>query len=586
MKIHLLAGLLLLSFSLHGAPVGTAFTYQGELIQLSQPAEGVFDFRFELFDLDSGGVALTAPLQPDNVVVVNGVFSVELDFGASPFDGKQLWLEIGVREGASEGEFTGLLPRQILTATPYAVQAATVSEGSITMASIAEGSVASTQIADFGVTTIDIANNAITQAKLASNSVGSEEIIDGAIVAVDVDSSEVQRRVAGACDEGSVMVGINEDGSVICTAFSIPPVITTVDISANVGSDTSIAIGVDGLPVISYRDRTAFALKVAKCNDLACAFANETITTVDNPIEMVGFDTSIAIGSDGFPIIAYYDSTMAALKVAKCNDIACADNDETINQIDGGGVGGDPSIAIGHDNLPVIAYFDSIGAIRVAKCNDTACADNDETITIVYNPANYIGEPLSMAIGDDGFPVIAYYDATAESLEVLKCNDAACEGNDESIFTVDGDINDVGEYNSIAIGVDGNPVIGYFDTTAEALKVMKCNDAACVGNDETITTVDDPANEVGRHVSLAIGGDGFPVLAYRDSTARALKVVKCNDTACAGNDETITILDDSANNVGGDISLAIGIDGVPIIGYRDGTAESLKVVHCPTASCR
>ena len=67
---------------------------------------------------------------------------------------------------------------------------------------------------------------------------------------------------------------------------------------------------------------------------------------------------------------------------------------------------------------------------------------------------------------------------------------------------------------------------------AGSLKVAKCNDAACAGGDESITTVDDPANNVGYYTSLAIGADGLPVISYTDESAQTLKVAKCRNASC------------------------------------------------------
>ena len=61
-------------------------------------------------------------------------------------------------------------------------------------------------------------------------------------------------------------------------------------------------------------------------------------------------------------------------------------------------------------------------------------------------------------------------------------------------------VNVVGLYTSITIGADGLPIISYFDDTADSLKVAHCNDVACTGQDETINTVDDPANIVGLYL--------------------------------------------------------------------------------------
>jgi hypothetical protein len=102
-------------------PLGSGFTYQGELTHLGAPANGAFDFQFNLHDTVADGLPLTAPLVVHDVDVRDGVFTVELDFGTEFFNGTQLWLEIAVREGASVGAFTVLDPRQKLTASPYSL---------------------------------------------------------------------------------------------------------------------------------------------------------------------------------------------------------------------------------------------------------------------------------------------------------------------------------------------------------------------------------------------------------------------------------------------------------------------------------
>lgn len=106
------------------APLGTGFTYQGELLVSNAPANGDFDFEFALFDAASGGSEVSTTQFVNDVTVTGGVFSVELDFGVGAFDGEQLWVDVSVRSGSSSGSFTGLLPRQRLTAAPYALHAA------------------------------------------------------------------------------------------------------------------------------------------------------------------------------------------------------------------------------------------------------------------------------------------------------------------------------------------------------------------------------------------------------------------------------------------------------------------------------
>ena len=98
--------------------------------------------------------------------------------------------------------------------------------------------------------------------------------------------------------------------------------LTTVDSAGDVGQYTSITLGADGLPVISYFDSTNGDLKVAKCNSPTCSHYSPTATTVDR-VGSVGQYTSITLGADGLPVISYYDVTNGDLKVAKCTSATC-----------------------------------------------------------------------------------------------------------------------------------------------------------------------------------------------------------------------------------------------------------------------
>jgi len=104
------------------ATLGTDFTYQGKLTDGGAPANGLYDFEFKLYDDLSVGTQVGSTVPLGDVTVTNGLFTVQLDFGAV-FDGTALFLDIGVRPGASVGAYTTLTPRQALTATPYAITA-------------------------------------------------------------------------------------------------------------------------------------------------------------------------------------------------------------------------------------------------------------------------------------------------------------------------------------------------------------------------------------------------------------------------------------------------------------------------------
>ena len=106
-------------------PLGTAFTYQGRLVENGTPATGPYDFELKLFDAPAGGAQVGTTLLRGDVPVADGLFTVGLDFGGAAFAGSARWLEIGVRPGADTGAYTTLPGRQELTPAPNALFGAT-----------------------------------------------------------------------------------------------------------------------------------------------------------------------------------------------------------------------------------------------------------------------------------------------------------------------------------------------------------------------------------------------------------------------------------------------------------------------------
>lgn len=103
------------------AALGTAFTYQGRLIDDGDLANGTYDFEFKLYNAASGGSQVSSTITRGDLTVTDGLFTVELDFGSGAFKGDARWLEIGVRTGSSTGAYTTLIPRHPLAPAPYAL---------------------------------------------------------------------------------------------------------------------------------------------------------------------------------------------------------------------------------------------------------------------------------------------------------------------------------------------------------------------------------------------------------------------------------------------------------------------------------
>lgn len=99
-------------------------TYQGDLKDDDQPADGVYDIRFDLYDASENGNVIGTNCV-NNVLVTQGRFTAVLNYGAA-FDGSPRYIEISLRPdtGLPCSDPSGLVPlagRQRLTFTPMAL---------------------------------------------------------------------------------------------------------------------------------------------------------------------------------------------------------------------------------------------------------------------------------------------------------------------------------------------------------------------------------------------------------------------------------------------------------------------------------
>tara|TARA_R110002072_G_scaffold223968_1_gene380998 strand:- start:53 stop:1507 length:1455 start_codon:yes stop_codon:yes gene_type:complete len=100
-----------------------SFVYQGELMDMGAPADGMYDFSFIVYDSEVGGNVVFGGAQSvSNVQVTNGRFETVVNFGVTGtvFDSDQVrWLNIAVRPTGA-GSYTQIPPRQRITPAPLA----------------------------------------------------------------------------------------------------------------------------------------------------------------------------------------------------------------------------------------------------------------------------------------------------------------------------------------------------------------------------------------------------------------------------------------------------------------------------------
>ncbi len=189
----------------------TDFNYQGNLIEAGSPADGEYDFSFSLWDLESSGNQVGSSIFLENVVVSEGVFSVQLNFGDFPFQGDPRWLSIGVRAGNSVDPHTVLSPRKKVSTVPYSInsdfvvdnaigsneianrsiQAIDISLESITSAEIDNGSIQNTDLADNVIDSAKVVNNSIRSEDILDNTVNGGDITDGSIQSIDIANGQI-----------------------------------------------------------------------------------------------------------------------------------------------------------------------------------------------------------------------------------------------------------------------------------------------------------------------------------------------------------------------------------------------------------
>eukprot|EP00049_Salpingoeca_infusionum_P023507 m.12554 g.12554 ORF g.12554 m.12554 type:complete len:483 (-) comp5834_c0_seq2:2309-3757(-) len=331
----------------------------------------------------------------------------------------------------------------------------------------------------------------------------------------------------------------------------------------NVGVFSSLALTTEGVPVISYQDLTNQNLKLAVCNNVLCTMP--TIRTVDSA-GAVGKGTSLALTSvEDHPVISYYDETNSALKLAVCHDFTCS-NVTLLTIAFSGDVGSFNSLALTlHDDHPVITYYDAEhGDLKLAVCGDTTCTN--KTTRTVDSEEN-VGASVELALTSNDIPVIAYRDVSNANLKLAMCDDATC--STATIRTIDS----VGLHLSLALTSHGHPIIAYYSATNADLLINVCANAACTAS--TIRTVDS-AGMVGRYVSLDLTRSDDPVISYHDGTNMNLKMTVCADTTCyQPMERTIS----RAGDVGRFTALKVSPRGNALISFYDDTNTALKLVH-------
>ena len=400
----------------------------------------------------------------------------------------------------------------------------------------------------------------------------------------------------------------------------------TIATGVNNGVHPSLAV-VSGIPCMAYFRADDDRVSFRRANDdNGDAWGADVIVHDVNGQDIGAYTRLFEV--DGFPAVAYQHVTNADLHYVRA---ANANGTSWTNHVlvDGvGNVGRDITVAV-VDGAPAVAYQDvttrDLKFVRAS--NSTGMGANVWNAPVIIDTHPALGRHVSQAIVD-GYPALAYYDASNKDLRYLRALDSAGTQWGTSI-TVDS-IGACGEYCSMTL-VNGRPAIAYYDEQ-DNVRYVRANDALGTSWGSSVGMDNSQSGPRGQGIALKMIA-GRPAVAYQNNTNSNVRYVRANDVdgttwplngttvgSSGALNITVTLMDlnglpavafhqiatgdllyvvgtnanfstgalvsttaDATGNVGRFATMTL-VDGAPAIAYWDETNDALKFVRATTAN--
>jgi Carbohydrate binding domain/Kelch motif len=354
----------------------------------------------------------------------------------------------------------------------------------------------------------------------------------------------------GVTDQIVIYKCYEKDCGTGASEFVIPSIDTVVN-----NEQTGLIIGADGNPFIVYGDQSTGSAKlgIIHCNDHACTSDREQSILSSSELSHVnGRYPAVAIGADGYPIIAHRETSQSDLAVTKCNSYTCSETSGPNARTTNGNVvttaaGISASIAIDGEGYPVIAHREggSADILQITRCVNATldCSSGITTTQIVNtNPAVNFGFNNKIII-INGLPLVVSISTTNDSLVVVRCLNYTCSGGIGTGYLINelalGSVIDTRAVG-LMLGSDGLPLITYgSNVSSNRLAIIHCGTISCSsGNSETTLDLSGISTD-GQFSKPIQGYDGMPMIltgsedTLTSPSNNALAIARCVDVTCA-----------------------------------------------------
>ncbi|HEV8360202.1 MAG TPA: hypothetical protein VGR28_07100, partial [Candidatus Thermoplasmatota archaeon] len=311
-------------------------------------------------------------------------------------------------------------------------------------------------------------------------------------VALSVNFGATQARVLGTCGAGNYVRAIAQDGSVTCGADASNTYSGTLPISV---SGTAIGLSTTGC---GANEGWEFTGTTWSCDPVqqrvtgSCAAGNYvrvinqdgTVTCGADANTLYSAGNGLTLSGTAFSVLGCASGQI--LKAGTSGTWACASDANsggTVTSVSTGeGLTGGPVTAAGTLALAT-PTAGALGGIHATSCEVGSLVSGVDAqgYVVCSPPGAGIGSSvprankkatlasstgtlgaMSTTLGDDGYPITAFYDGAGGDLKVAHCSRSDC--GVKTVVTVDG-TGDTGKFPGIAIGTDLLPLIAYYDAT-------------------------------------------------------------------------------------------------------------------------